>query len=30
MANFDAETLGELRDIQEVMIRTEKHPNSAV
>jgi hypothetical protein len=30
MAKFDAQTLGELRDIQEVAIRTEKHPNSAV
>jgi hypothetical protein len=30
MAKFNAETLGELRGVQEVMIRTEKHPNSAV
>jgi hypothetical protein len=30
MANFDADTLRELRDIEEVAIRTEKHPNSAV
>jgi hypothetical protein len=30
MANFDADTLRELRDVQEVRIRTEKHPNSAV
>jgi hypothetical protein len=30
MAKFDAQTLGELRDIQEVAIRTEKHSNSAV
>ncbi len=30
MAKFDAETLRELRDVQEVMIRTEKHPKSAV
>jgi len=30
MANFDAPTLGELRDVQEVVIRTEKHPKSAV
>jgi hypothetical protein len=30
MANFDAQTLGELRDVQEVRIRTEKHPKSAV
>ena len=30
MANFDAQTLGELRDVQEVAIRTEKHPKSAV
>jgi hypothetical protein len=30
MANFDAETLGELRDLQEVFIRTEKHPEKAI
>ena len=30
MARFDAETLRELRDVQEVVIRTEKHPKSAV
>src|ERR1700758_3831166 len=30
MANFDADTLRELRDVQEVRIRTEKHPKSAV
>jgi hypothetical protein len=30
MANFDADTLGELRDVQEAAIRTEKHPKSAV
>src|ERR1700730_5467134 len=30
MANFDAQTLGELRDVHEVAIRTEKHPESAV
>ena len=30
MANFDADTLDELRAVQEVAIRTEKHPNSAV
>jgi hypothetical protein len=30
MANFDADTLRELREVQEVRIRTEKHPNSAV
>ena len=30
MAKFDAQTLRELRDVQEVMIRTEKHPKSAV
>jgi hypothetical protein len=30
MANFDADTLRELRDVQEVAIRTEKHPASAV
>jgi hypothetical protein len=30
MAKFDADTLRELRDLQEVAIRTERHPNSAV
>ena len=30
MAKFDAKTLGELREVQEVRIRTEKHPKSAV
>ena len=30
MANFDADILRELRDLQEVAIRTGKHPNSAV
>jgi hypothetical protein len=30
MAKFNAQTLGELRDVQEVAIRTEKHPKSAV
>ena len=30
MANFDAETLRELRDVREVSIRTEKHPKTAV
>ncbi|HYB05473.1 MAG TPA: DUF2255 family protein, partial [Methyloceanibacter sp.] len=30
MANFDADTLGELRDVREIAIRTEKHPRSAV
>jgi hypothetical protein len=30
MANFDADTLRELRDVREVAIRTEKHPNAAV
>ena len=30
MTNFDADTLGELREVREVAIRTEKHPNSAV
>src|SRR6516165_3726586 len=30
MARFDADTLGELRDVQEVAIRTEKHPKSAI
>src|SRR5271169_147819 len=30
MAKFDANTLRELRDLREVSIRTEKHPDSAV
>jgi hypothetical protein len=30
MTKFDAGTLRELRDFQEVFIRTEKHPRSAV
>jgi hypothetical protein len=30
MTNFDADTLRALRDVQEVRIRTEKHPKSAV
>jgi hypothetical protein len=30
MTNFDAEILRKLRDEQEVAIRTEKHPDSAV
>ena len=30
MANFDADTLDELRQLQEVAIRTEKHPGTAV
>ncbi len=30
MAKFDADILRELREVQEVAIRTEKHPNSAV
>src|SRR5438034_11797961 len=30
MTDFDADTLRELRDLQEVAIRTEKHPASAV
>ena len=30
MTNFDADILRELRDLQEVAIRTEKHPNAAV
>jgi hypothetical protein len=30
MANFAADTLHELRDVQQVAIRTKKHPNSAV
>jgi hypothetical protein len=28
--NFDADTLDELRHLQEIAIRTEKHPNTAV
>src|SRR5690348_11904980 len=28
MTNFDADTLRELRDVQEPVIRTEKHPKS--
>jgi hypothetical protein len=30
MANFDSQTLRELCEVQEVAIRTEKHPKSAV
>jgi hypothetical protein len=30
MAKFDADILRELRDLHEVAIRTERHPNSAV
>jgi hypothetical protein len=30
MTNFDADTLRELRDVQEVAIRTERHPRTAV
>jgi len=30
MAKFDADTLRELRGLQEVMIRTERHPNTVV
>ena len=30
MTNFDADIFRELRDLQEVAIRTEKHPNTAV
>ena len=30
MTNFDADILSELRDLREVAIRTEKHPNTAV
>jgi hypothetical protein len=30
MAKFDADTLRELRDVQELIIRTEKHPKNAV
>jgi hypothetical protein len=30
MTNFDADTLNQLRELQEVHIRTEKHPESAI
>src|SRR5271167_1392114 len=30
MAKFETDTLRELRDLREVSIRTEKHPDSAV
>jgi hypothetical protein len=30
MAKFDADTLRGLRDVREIAIRTETHPNSAV
>jgi hypothetical protein len=30
MANFDADTLRELRDVRELRIRTKKHPKTAV
>jgi hypothetical protein len=30
MAKFDADTLRQLRDVREVAIRTEKHPDGAV
>jgi len=30
MATFDAATLGALREVQEVSIRTEEHPENAV
>jgi len=30
MAKFDADTLRQLRDVREVTIRTEKHPDGAV
>jgi hypothetical protein len=30
MANFDADTVDELRRVQEVTVRTEKHPKTAV
>jgi hypothetical protein len=30
MTNFDADILRELRDLEEVGIRTEKHPNTVV
>jgi len=30
MANFDADTLRELRDVRELRIRTKRHPKTAV
>ena len=30
MTNFDVDTLRDLHDLQEVVIRTEKHPKSAI
>ena len=30
MANFDADTLDGLRDVRELLIRTEKHPETGV
>ena len=30
MSSFDADTLGALRDLREVGLRTDKHPQSAV
>jgi hypothetical protein len=30
MANFDRDTLSELRHLQEVAVRTEQHPDNAV
>ncbi len=30
MTNFDADTLRELREVREAVIRTEKHPKSAI
>jgi hypothetical protein len=30
MAKFDADTLRDLRDLREIAIRTEKHPDDAV
>lgn len=30
MTSFDAETLGDLRDLQEVFIRTGNHPEKAI
>ena len=30
MTNFDGDTLRQLREVQEVAIRTERHPKSAV
>lgn len=30
MANFDADTLRQLREVREVAIRTKKHPDTAV